>query len=64
LSIDVLKEGRGTIYDLRRDLGHGSVKTTELYLDHPTAAERHRALFGGTATVTTPLESDGPENRV
>ena len=32
-AVDYLRRG-GNIYDLQRILGHSSIKTTELYLDH------------------------------
>lgn len=51
-AVDYLKSGRGTIYDLQMVLGHSSVRTTEIYLDHLTPAERHRAMFGGTKRDT------------
>lgn len=37
----------GNIYDLQRILGHGSIKTTEIYLDYLTPEERRAAM--GTA---------------
>ncbi len=33
-------------YDLLQDLGHASIKTTELYLDFLTPAEQRQAKFG------------------
>jgi integrase len=37
----------GTIYALSKHLGHTSIKTTEIYLDHLTEHERERALRDG-----------------
>lgn len=34
----------GNIYDLQRILGHGSIKTTEIYLDYLTPDERRAAM--------------------
>lgn len=36
----------GNIYDLQRILGHGSIKTTELYLEYLTPDERRKAMMG------------------
>lgn len=60
-AVDYLKSGRGTIYDLQLILGHSSVKTTEIYLDHLTPTERHRAMFGGTKR-DTPYLTKSSEN--
>lgn len=42
-AVTFLQRG-GNIYDLQRILGHGSIKTTELYLDYLTPAERRHAM--------------------
>jgi integrase len=42
-AVTYLQRG-GNIYDLQRILGHGSIKTTELYLDYLTPAERRHAM--------------------
>lgn len=42
-AVTYLQRG-GNIYDLQRILGHGSIKTTELYLDYLTPAERRFAI--------------------
>lgn len=42
-AVEYLREGRGSIYDLQKHLGHGSVKTTEIYLDFLTPEEAERA---------------------
>jgi integrase/recombinase XerD len=44
-AVDYLKRG-GSIYDLQIHLGHSSVKTTEIYLDHLTPDERKVAKYG------------------
>lgn len=52
-AVDYLRNGGG-IYDLQRLLGHSSVKTTEIYLDHLTPAEQAVAIAGtnpGTAAA-------------
>lgn len=41
-AVTYLQRG-GNIYDLQRILGHSSIKTTELYLDYLTPAERRHA---------------------
>ncbi len=51
-AVQWLKSGR-SIYVLQQRLGHTSVKTTELYLEHLTPTEKHRVMFGaGTKTGT------------
>lgn len=42
-AVTFLQRG-GNIYDLQRILGHGSIKTTELYLNYLTPAERRHAM--------------------
>lgn len=42
-AVTYLQRG-GNIYDLQRILGHGSIKTTEVYLDYLTPAERRGAM--------------------
>ena len=39
----------GSIYDLQKQLGHSSVATTEIYLDHLTAEEQEIARRGALA---------------
>jgi len=46
-AIRALREGMN-IYELSRHLGHTSVKTTEIYLDHLTGEEAQAARVGGT----------------
>lgn len=43
-AVTYLQRG-GNIYDLQRIMGHGSVKTTEIYLDYLTPAERKSAQW-------------------
>lgn len=45
-AVNYLRERRGGIYDLQKILGHKSVKTTELYLDHLSPAETRDAIHG------------------
>ncbi|MEA2991646.1 MAG: integrase/recombinase XerD [Alphaproteobacteria bacterium] len=45
-SVEYLKTGQGTIYDLQQHLGHESVKTTEIYLKFLTAEEKRTAMYG------------------
>lgn len=44
-AVEWLKSGRN-IYDLQIRLGHGSLKTTELYLNFLTPEERRETMFG------------------
>lgn len=44
-AVDYLRRG-GNIYDLQRILGHSSIKTTELYLEHLDPIERRVAEDG------------------
>ncbi len=41
-AVDFLQAG-GSIYELQLLLGHSSIKTTEIYLDHLTPAQQHAA---------------------
>lgn len=45
-AVEYLRQGRGGIYDLQRELGHGSVKTTEIYLDFLTPDQATAARTG------------------
>jgi integrase/recombinase XerD len=47
-AVEYLKRG-GSIYHLQKILGHASIKTTELYLDHLTPDEAARAKGATTA---------------
>lgn len=47
-AVEYLREGRGGIYDLQRELGHTSVKTTEIYLDY-LLPEEATAVRAGVA---------------
>ena len=44
-AVEYLKAG-GSIYDLKEHLGHTSVKTTEIYLEHLTTEEKRTAMGG------------------
>jgi integrase/recombinase XerD len=50
-AVEWLRSGR-SIYDLQKRLGHASITTTEIYLEHLTADEQHRVknlgATGGT----------------
>lgn len=43
-AVDYLRAG-GNIYDLQRQLGHGSIKTTEMYLAYLTPDDARRAKY-------------------
>lgn len=45
-AVEYLRKGRGSLYQLQQVLGHTSVKTTELYLDHLTPEEKQVAIHG------------------
>ena len=52
-AVDWLKAGR-SIYDLQQRLGHGSVKTTEIYLKFLTPEETRVAMFGPQTATPQP----------
>lgn len=56
-AVDYLKGG-GNIYTLQGQLGHRSVKTTEIYLDYLTPEEARRAKFGGAQNGARVQRSD------
>lgn len=45
-AVEYLRDGKGGIYDLSRELGHSSVKTTEIYLDYLTPEQATEAMTG------------------
>lgn len=45
-AVEELRAGRLSLYALQQVLGHSSVKTTELYLDHLTPEEKQVAIHG------------------
>lgn len=45
-AVEYLRAKRGSIYDLQMILGHDSVTTTEIYLDHLTPEQRKAAMHG------------------
>ncbi len=45
-AVDYLKNGRGSVYDLKAYLGHTNVGTTEIYLRYLTPDEALRATHG------------------
>jgi integrase/recombinase XerD len=50
-AVEFLRARRGSLYDLQMILGHDSVTTTELYLEHLTPAQRVAATHGGARNV-------------
>jgi integrase/recombinase XerD len=49
-AVDTLRNRRASLYELQQILGHTSVKTTEIYLDHLTPEEKQAAMHGKPAT--------------
>jgi integrase/recombinase XerD len=47
-AVEYLRARKGSIYDLQQLLGHESVTTTEIYLDHITPEQKKFALHGVT----------------
>jgi integrase/recombinase XerD len=47
-AVEYLRAKRGTLYDLQMLLGHDSVTTTEIYLEHLTPDQRLSAMHGKT----------------
>lgn len=45
-AVEFLRAKRGTLYDLQMLLGHDSVTTTEIYLEHLTPDQRLAAIHG------------------
>ena len=45
-AVEYLRRQRGTIYSLQQELGHSSIKTTEMYLAYLTPAEQQAAKHG------------------
>lgn len=45
-AVEFLRGRRGTLYDLQMILGHDSVTTTEVYLEHVTPDQRVAAMHG------------------
>ncbi|WP_420137589.1 tyrosine-type recombinase/integrase [Sphingomonas sp.] len=58
-AVEYLREGRGGIYDLQRELGHGSVKTTEIYLDFLTPEQAAQARVGVAQKRAQRRKADG-----
>ncbi len=53
-AVEYLRAGKGSLYDLQQLMGHESVKTTEIYLEHLTPEQRKAAIHGtkdGTAAA-------------
>ncbi|MCA3256290.1 MAG: tyrosine-type recombinase/integrase [Alphaproteobacteria bacterium] len=62
-AVDFLRSRRGTIYDLQRILGHGSLTTTEGYLDYLTPDERRAATQEGAQNEAQVQRSDRRKHR-
>lgn len=45
-AVEYLRHGRGSLYELQQILGHSSVKTTEIYLNHLKPEEQRQAFHG------------------
>ena len=45
-AVDYLRKRRGSLYDLQQLLGHSSIKTTEIYLEHLTPEQKSAAMHG------------------
>ena len=45
-AVEYLRAKRGSLYDLQMILGHDSVTTTEIYLDHLTPEQKKAAMHG------------------
>jgi integrase/recombinase XerD len=45
-AVEYLRKGRGSIYSLQAVMRHGSIKTTELYLNYLTPDEVQAAMHG------------------
>jgi integrase/recombinase XerD len=50
-AVEYLRARRGSLYDLQMILGHDSVTTTEIYLDHLTPEQRKSAMHGAARKV-------------
>lgn len=57
-AVEYLRDGRGGLYDLQRELGHDSIKTTEGYLAFLTP-EQATAAIQGVAQQTAQVERFG-----
>lgn len=61
-AVDELRSGRLSLYALQQVLGHTSVKTTELYLDHLTPEEKQTAIHGVAQQAAQNQRSEGGES--
>jgi integrase/recombinase XerD len=50
-AVEYLRAKRGSLYDLQMILGHDSVTTTEIYLEHLTPEQRKAAMHGAARKV-------------
>lgn len=60
-AVEYLRRGRGGIYDLQRELGHSSVKTTEIYLAFLTPEQAAAAMSGVAQKRAHKRRSAAPE---
>ena len=58
-AVEYLRQGKGSIYDLKDLLGHESVKTTERYLAFLTPEEKQRAMHGVAQNAARKQRSGG-----
>jgi integrase/recombinase XerD len=58
-AVETLRSGRASLYELQQVLGHASVKTTELYLDHLTPDEKQAAIHGVAQNAAQAERSGG-----
>ena len=61
-AVEYLRHGRGSLYDLQQVLGHASIKTTELYLDHLTPEEKQGAIHGVAQNAAQDQRSEAVES--
>lgn len=62
-AVDYLRSGRGGIYDLQRNLGHTSIKTTEVYLAYLTPEQAKAAMIGVAQKAAHKQRSGGKPPR-
>ncbi len=61
-AVETLRDGRASLYELQQILGHSSVKTTELYLDHLTPDEKQVAIHGVAQNAARNQRLEGGES--
>jgi integrase/recombinase XerD len=50
-AVEYLRRRKGSLYDLQQLLGHTSIKTTEIYLEHLTPEQKSAAMHGEAQTA-------------